>query len=156
MRAPALHLPAYRYVPGLQPHPHKGAGGHRHLADGGPPEDAAAPWWAGWRFAHGLDLLDHGYLWEAHEALEALWVADRQDAVRRALLGGLIQTAAASLCAHLERPEAAARLAARAAAQLSAAPQGVPGLGPPAISALIMLLQVGAPLPPLPPLMRST
>ena len=150
-----MALPAHRYVPGLQPHPHKGVGGHRHLADGGPPVELGAPWWAGWRFVHGLDLLDHGYLWEAHEALEALWVADRDDLARRALLGGLIQTAAASLCAHLERPEAAARLAARAAAQLSAAPDGVPGLGPEAISSLIMMLRAGAPLPPLPALLRE-
>ena len=135
-RAPQVPLPAYAFVPGLQPHPMKGAGGHRHLADGGPAEPPGLQWWAGWRFLHGLDLLDHGYLWEAHEVLEHLWLADPDDAQRRALLQGLIQAAAAALTLHLGRAEAAARLAGRSAARLRAALPGVPGLEGAALAAL--------------------
>lgn len=147
-RAPGLPLPAYAFVPGLQPHPMKGIGGHRHLADGGPPEAPDRPWWAGWRFAHGLDLLDQGYPWEAHEVLEHLWLADPDDAQRRALLQGLIQAAAAVLTLHLGRAEAGARLAERSAARLRAAEPGVPGLEGPALRALadrVAALPAGGP-----------
>lgn len=128
LRRPEVGLPAYRYVPGLQPHPIKGIGGHRHLVGARDDAPLGLPWWAGWRFGHGLDLIDHGYYWEAHEALEHLWHGDPDDAQRRALLQGLIQAAASALTLHLGRLEAGARLAARSVARLRAALPGVPGL----------------------------
>ena len=60
-RRPELPLPAYRYVPGLHPHPFRDADGHRHRHG----HDWPAPLWTpegDWRidapWLHGLDLFD--------------------------------------------------------------------------------------------------
>lgn len=110
-RLPLLPLPAYRFVPGLQPHPHKHPGGHGHAPEL-PPE---ALW------LHGLDLFDGRYFWECHELLEGRWKALPQGDPERELLQGLIQAAAAALLAHLGRTEGAARMAGRAKIRLERA-----------------------------------
>jgi hypothetical protein len=46
-------------------------------------------------FRFGVDLFNHGYPWEAHEAWEPLWFAAPRDRAERALLQGLIHAAAA-------------------------------------------------------------
>ena len=46
-------------------------------------------------FRFGVDLFNHGFPWEAHEAWEPLWFAAPRDRVERALLQGLIHAAAA-------------------------------------------------------------
>ena len=47
--------------------------------------------------SRGLDLFNHGYYWEAHEAWEGLWqVADR-DGPLRMLFKGLIMLSAAGV-----------------------------------------------------------
>ena len=66
----------------------------------------------------GLDLFNHGYYWEAHEAWEGLWqVADR-DGTLRTLFKGLILLSAAGVKIRERKNAAAARHAMRAAAQL--------------------------------------
>lgn len=88
-------------------------------------------------FRWGVDLLNHGFAWEAHEVWEARWREAAGD--ERRLLQGLIQLAAARLASALGRSDAtllaraAARLVppfpaselGRAAAQLAADPMAV-------------------------------
>ncbi|MCB9883670.1 MAG: DUF309 domain-containing protein [Planctomycetes bacterium] len=45
----------------------------------------------------GVDLFNHGFFWESHEAWEGLWRAQGRGDRRRLFLQGLIQTAAAHL-----------------------------------------------------------
>ena len=69
-------------------------------------------------FLWGLDLFNHGYYWEAHEAWEGLWqVADRDDPLRT-LFKGLILLSAAGVKIRERKNAAAARHAMRAAALL--------------------------------------
>jgi hypothetical protein len=116
-------LPAWAFVPGRGPHPHKGPGGHGHT---GPPLVPGLDWAAQPCWSHGLDLYDHGFDWECHEVLEALWRA-LPGGPARELVQGVIQLAAARLVATKGDPAAAGRLWARAGARLRVARAG---LGP--------------------------
>jgi hypothetical protein len=51
-------------------------------------------------FRFGVDLFNHGFPWEAHEAWEPLWFAAPRDRPERALLQGLIHAAAAAVKAR--------------------------------------------------------
>ncbi|MEQ8763742.1 MAG: DUF309 domain-containing protein [Planctomycetota bacterium] len=97
--APSRELPPYRYVPGRGlPHPVNDPDGHSYQEDPDAPSD---PWEAqDWPtledFLYGVDLYNHGYWWEAHEAFEGVWqVAPTKDTGE--LLQGLIQIAVALL-----------------------------------------------------------
>jgi hypothetical protein len=48
-------------------------------------------------FRFGVDLFNHGFPWEAHEAWEPLWFAAPRERPERALLQGLIHAAAAAV-----------------------------------------------------------
>lgn len=61
-------------------------------------------------FAAGLGFLADGFFWEAHEVLEAVWMACPEGSAERLLVQGLIQGANASLKARMDRPKAQARL----------------------------------------------
>jgi predicted metal-dependent hydrolase len=75
-------------------------------------------WLSSDAFLWGLDLFNHGYYWEAHEAWEGLWqVADRDDPLRT-LFKGLILLSAAGVKIRERKNAAAARHAMRAAALL--------------------------------------
>ena len=63
---------------------------------------------AAWTF--GLDFLRDGYFWEAHEVLEAVWLALPPNSAERVLCQGLIQLANAGLKRVMRRDGAAARL----------------------------------------------
>jgi len=103
MSAPQRYLPErpfppYAYVPGRQPHPVRDPAGHSHGAPEPPAADPLAPddWRASADFLYGVDLFNHGYYWEAHEAWEGLWRA-APDERARAMLHGLIKLAAAGV-----------------------------------------------------------
>lgn len=120
-RRPDLGLPAYRYVPGLHPHPFRHAGGHRHLHGQGWP----APLWAegaDWRedapWLHGLDLFDQRFYWESHECWEAIWHEVDRRHVDRQLVQALIQAAAFVIKKHCGTERAASHLLARCLARL--------------------------------------
>jgi uncharacterized protein len=120
-RRPDIGLPAYRYVPGLQPHPFRHAGGHRHLHGQAWP----APLWspdADWRqdapWLHGLDLFDQRFYWESHECWEAVWHAIDRDHVDRQLVQGLIQAAAFVIKKHCGTQPAAGNLLMRSIGRL--------------------------------------
>lgn len=105
-------LPAVRYVPGLSPHP-----GHLHA----PPWDPGLAWERDERWLTTLDLFDARYLWEAHEAWEAMWRDLPTASPSRGVLQGLIQLAAWRLKRHQGDLASAASLHARALGRLRAA-----------------------------------
>ncbi|MFN0150586.1 MAG: DUF309 domain-containing protein [bacterium] len=76
--APQRAFPPYAYITGRAPHPRRDPRGHSFGAPEPPP---AAFDVARWRecddYLFGVDLFNHGYYWEAHEAWEGLWRASR-------------------------------------------------------------------------------
>ena len=86
--------------------------------DGSAPEERAwqpeADWRSDERFLYALDLFDHRYMWEAHEAWEALWHFAGDGTAERDLLQSLICCAAASLKHHMQSASAASKLLNRA------------------------------------------
>ncbi len=72
-------------------------------------------------FAYGLDLFNHGFLWEAHEVWERAWRAS--EGSERELLQGLIQLAAAALNRAAGKSEGADRVTARAQGHIDSARQ---------------------------------
>lgn len=117
---PELPLPPYAYLPGRFPHPTRDRGGHGNPVPAGP---VVCPAPLAWRddvvYLRGVDLFNHGYYWEAHEAWEALWHACGRRGEVAELLRGLILLAGAGFMARRERDRGRARLAAAAAARFA-------------------------------------
>lgn len=96
-------FPPYRYVPfqgaATLPHPRNDPAGHSYSAD----EEYLAAFGAGdWAtcepYLYGVDLFNHGYWWEAHEAFEVVWqAAGGRETQCGVFIQGLIQLAAAQL-----------------------------------------------------------
>jgi hypothetical protein len=91
-------FPSYRFVPGRSPHPVRDPEGHSYNK---PPLQlasfAAADWQSCDEYLYGIDLFNHGYWWEAHEALEAVWVAAGRQTETGLFVQGLILIAVAHL-----------------------------------------------------------
>jgi hypothetical protein len=91
-------FPAYRFVSGKTPHPTRDQDGHSYNK---PPVQLAPfdpeDWYACEEYLYGIDLFNHGYWWEAHEALEAVWAAAGRRTETGLFIQGLIQIAAAHL-----------------------------------------------------------
>lgn len=66
----------------------------------------------------GVDLYNHGFAWEAHEAWEGLWRATKHDETRATFLQGLIQCAAAQVKLSMGDEDATQRLLERGLARL--------------------------------------
>ena len=97
-------MPAYRYVPGVHPHPHHDRDGHSYRPQ--PRLERHATWEASaWRsladWLFGVDLFNAFFFWEAHESWEGLWAAQPRQSLAGRMLQGLIQIAAALLKIHL-------------------------------------------------------
>jgi hypothetical protein len=117
---PDLPLPPYAYVPGRFPHPTRDPGGHRHGAKLAQPERVDPARWRDCRcYLAGIDLFNHGYYWEAHEAWESAWHASGRKGVLGDFLRGLIKLAAAGCKARENRPHGMRRLASGAAAHFA-------------------------------------
>ncbi len=132
---PARALPAHAYVPGRSSTP-RPAADPSAAALPGSPESPGLPGSpnlgddvpGGWRqhpvwhpvYLWGLDLYNHGYPWEAHEAWESLWVHAPRGSVMREMLQALIQCAAAVVHARAGRAAGRARLTGRALGRLAA------------------------------------
>jgi len=120
---PARELPPYSYVPGQSPHPMSDPRGHsfgRHEPPAAALDNATWRQNDTWLFA--IDLFNHGYYWEAHEAWEALWHAAGRKGPTADFLKGLIKLAAAGVKAREGRSAGVRRHALRAAELLTAAP----------------------------------
>ena len=123
---PDRPLPPYAYLPGRYPHPVRDPGGHSFASR---PDEPEAPDPARWRecgdYLYGIDLFNHGFYWEAHEAWEGLWHAFGRRGVTANYVQALINFAAAGFKARWgnvrgvrANAQTAARLFASAARQL--------------------------------------
>ena len=115
-------LPPYRFVPGEAPHPTRDPEGHS------PGERLPAP--AHWRLEEwrdleewlwAIDLFNHGYWWECHEALEGLWLAAGRTTPHARFVQSLVHLSAACLNDRRGHVEASRRQASRAVRGLRAA-----------------------------------
>lgn len=116
---PGRAFPPYAFLPGRDPHPTRDPAGHSFGAEDAPPPSLApARWRASEPYLWGVDLYNHGFLWEAHEAWEGLWHVAKPDRTQALFLQGLIQTAAAWLKIAMEQPRGIERLSALALEKL--------------------------------------
>jgi hypothetical protein len=113
---PDQPLPPYTFVPGRSPHPTSDPRGHSF---GKPPEPADPPDPERWRecrpYLYAIDLFNHGYYWEAHEAWEALWHACARSGRTADFLKALIKLAAAGVKVREGKPAGVRNHARRAA-----------------------------------------
>jgi uncharacterized protein len=107
-------LPPYSYVPGHTPHPVSDPAGHMY----GQPHASAPPlepakWRESAAYLYGVDLFNHGFYWEAHEAWESLWHAAGRTGATASWLKALIKLAAAGVKAREGNAVGASRHARR-------------------------------------------
>ncbi|HEX9779417.1 MAG TPA: DUF309 domain-containing protein [Geopsychrobacteraceae bacterium] len=117
-------FPAYRYLPfqSGRPHPRNDPAGHSYgLAEDYLPSFSGDDWRSCQPYLYGIDLFNHGYWWEAHEALEQVWLAAGQDTPGGTFIQGLIQLAAAQLKRFMGQERGAKLLTASGVAKLSLA-----------------------------------
>ena len=112
---PERQLPPYSYVPGLAPHPTSDPRGHSY----GKHEPAAdvlseSSYGTNGTYLYAIDLFNHGFYWEAHEAWEALWHAAGRRGAAADFLKGLIKLAAAGVKLREGRVAGVRQHAARA------------------------------------------
>ncbi len=120
--APLRKFPPYAFAGSPQPHPRNHPEGHsRGLPEVIPPPLDPARWPESEDYLHGIDLFNHGYYWEAHEAWEGLWMAAGKTGPISELMKGLIKLAAAGVKARQAEPEGIRRHAERARAHFEAA-----------------------------------
>ena len=125
----APDLPPHAYVPGQTPRHDASlfAVLHGSVRPGMDAEALART--EAWRA--GLHFLRAGYFWEAHEALEPVWMQIAPNSPARHLVQALIQAANAGLKLRMRRPRATLRLCDLAAAHLAGCGAGpVMGLDP--------------------------
>jgi hypothetical protein len=120
--APDRALPLYAFLPGRDPHPTRDARGHSFGAPESPVEYLPPDRWReNEEYLFGVDLYNHGFLWEAHEAWESLWHRSKHDAVQADFLQGLIQCSAASLKIPMEQPAGLKKLSEAGTRRLESA-----------------------------------
>ena len=91
-------LPPYSYVPGFTPHPVSDPRGHMYGHRAATP-NALDPqhWEESHAYRYGIDLFNHGFYWESHEAWESLWHAAGRQGPVAVWLKALIKLAAAAV-----------------------------------------------------------
>jgi len=98
---PDRPFPPYAYVPGRTPHPTRDPDGHSYGTEFEIPERPDPDEWRACSdYLYGIDLFNHGFYWEAHEAWEGLWVACGRRGPTAAYLQALINLAAAGFKAR--------------------------------------------------------
>ncbi len=103
-----LQLPLHKHVPGRNARPVDGyLESIAALAPGTTSNDTAAINRV-WLF--GLELFNHGYYWECHEVLEAVWLNSPPNSRERFLLQGVIHLTNAALKSNMQRDSAVKRL----------------------------------------------
>ena len=109
-------FPPYRYLPfqtdNPLPHPRTDPAGHSYdREEDYLPHFAPDDWPTCEPYLYGIDLFNHGYWWEAHEALETVWLAAGQQSTRCGkFVQGLIQLAGAQLKRFIAEPRGAQSL----------------------------------------------
>lgn len=117
---PTRAFPPYAYLSGTHPHPVRDPAGHSYNQGAAVPLDPDA-------FRWGVDLFNHGYYWEAHEAWEPLWRAAEPRGSRRHILKGLILLAAAGVKLRQRKHGPAGRHGRRAVAHFREAAGALDG-----------------------------
>jgi len=114
---PDQSLPPYSYVPGLPaPHPIRDPRGHSFGRQEPTPRPLDESSYRGNpTYLYAIDLFNHGFYWEAHEAWEALWHAAGRSGGAADFLKGLIKLAAAGVKAREGRAAGVRQHAGRAA-----------------------------------------
>ena len=108
-------FPAYRYVPGRSPHPTRDVNGHSYGRHPSEPAGFTEDTWDRCdQYLFGIDLFNHGYWWEAHEAWEGCWRAAGRDTSTGRFVQALIQTSAACLKKFMGQSDGMQLLAADA------------------------------------------
>lgn len=108
MNSRSTRYPGHAYVPGKTPRHAEGAfDAVRSTAKTGM---GAEDLIGSEAFETGLDFLQNGFYWEAHEVLEPVWLALPEQAPERSVVQGIIQLANAQLKIEMGRPKAALRL----------------------------------------------
>jgi uncharacterized protein len=98
-------FPPYTFVPRRFPHPTRDPDGHSFGKLPREPERPDPEMWRECReYLRGIDLFNHGYYWEAHEAWESLWHACGRKGQTGEFLKALIRLAAAGFKAREGRP----------------------------------------------------
>ena len=114
---PDAPFPPYAFVPGRFPHPTRDPAGHRHGRALARPASFDPSRWRECRpYLVGIDLFNHGYYWEAHEAWESVWHACGRKGRSGTCLRALIRLAAAGVKVRETMPGGVRRHAAGAAA----------------------------------------
>jgi uncharacterized protein len=109
-------VPPSAFTPGRFPHPFSDPAGHSyHSIRVQPPPPDDANWRASRAFLRGVDLFNHGFYWEAHEAWEGLWLACGRHGMMADFLKGLIHLAAAGVKYREAVPQGVTNHARRAA-----------------------------------------
>jgi hypothetical protein len=103
-------LPRGPYIPGRNARHPEGAFDALRAKALMPTATAAAAENAAW--LAGIDLLEAGFYWEAHEVLEQVWMNAPANAPERYQVQAVIQLANAALKQLMDRPRAALRLCA--------------------------------------------
>jgi predicted metal-dependent hydrolase len=118
-------FPPYRYLPfqsdPSRPHPRNDPAGHSYDQDDEYlPTFTTDDWTNCTPYLYGIDLFNHGYWWEAHEALETVWhAAGQQSSLCGKFVQGLIQLAGAQLKRFVEEPRGAQSLTTSGVEKLS-------------------------------------
>ena len=107
-----MPLPQAAYLPGRGTRPPHGEAEIPYF----PPER----WRESLAYLQGVDLFNHGFYWEAHEAWEGLWRRCARETPQHRLLRGLIQLAAAEVKRALGERKPAEDLRRRASGHLAA------------------------------------
>ena len=91
-------LPPYTYIPGHWPHPYNDPAGHSVNADTPSPTNLDLTDWNDCEnYLRGIELFNHGFYWEAHEAWEDVWRLNKRSGTPAQFLQGLIKVAAAGI-----------------------------------------------------------
>ena len=131
-------LPAYRYTPGAdRPHPIRDPEGHSYGCETPPEPFEPADWRNSATYLYAIDLFNGGFWWEAHEALEALWLGSGRTGPTADFLRALIQLAAACLKVRAGNRRAAQGLLTRGLPGLESAGDAVAGISTAALSGQI-------------------
>lgn len=104
-------FPAYRFVPGHNPHPRRHPLGHS-LGCPEPNPTTCSPdnWSQSEDYRFGIDLYNFAYWWESHEVFEGFWHAVGRKTEQGLFFQALIQLAAANLKRHTHHLTAAENL----------------------------------------------
>lgn len=124
-------LPPYAYLPRQTPHPTRDPAGHSYGHQTVPLAALDVSRWNECRpYLRGIDLFNHGYYWEAHEAWESLWHACGRTGLTADFLRGLIRLTAAGFKSRQGHPAGVSRHAAAAAQLFAQVAAGLAGEQP--------------------------